>query len=190
MAYNFLDVEKNPGYYTSGTYYGGGGDIFTVAIVMQYQEDGAGTALNPGDFFGFSTDVLYETSLTNKSVITLNGEYKNFNSDYSTAAFVDGGSCFCMFDGDSYSMVGLYLFPEMFGIGKLQPYVRYSKVNPDNSSDRNEIEGGINYIIDGHNARVSMFYQHGDIATKGLNYAPGASGNKVGAFTLAVQLQL
>ena len=190
VAYNFLDVEKNPGYYTSGTYYGGGGDIFTVALAMQYQEDGAGTVLNPGDFFGFSTDVLYETSLTNKSVITLNGEYKNFDSDYSTAAFADGGSCFCMFDGDSYSVVGLYLFPQMVGIGKFQPYVRYSKVNPDSSSDRDEIEGGINYVIDGHNARVSMFYQHGDIATKGLNYAPGASGNKVGAFTLAVQLQL
>jgi hypothetical protein len=35
-----------------------------------------------------------------------------------------------------------------------------------------------------------MFYQHGDIATKGLNYAPGASGDEVGAFKLAIQLQL
>ena len=55
---------------------------------------------------------------------------------------------------------------------------------------RDEIEGGINYIIDGHNARVSMFYQSGDIATKGLNYSPGASGSSVGAFKIAVQLQL
>lgn len=191
VAYNFLDVEKNPGYYTSGTYYGGGGDIFTVAFAMQYQEDGAGSALNPGDFFGFSVDVLYETSLADKSVITFNGEYKNFDSDYSTAAFADGGSCFCMFDGDSYSVVGLYLFPQMVGIGKFQPYVRYTEINPDSSSDRDEIEGGINYIIDGHNARISMFYQHGDIATKGLvNYAPGVSGDEVGAFKLAIQLQL
>jgi hypothetical protein len=79
----------------------------------------------------------------------------------------------------------------MVGIGKFQPYARYTEINPDSSSDRDEIEGGINYIIDGHNARISMFYQHGDIATKGLvNYAPGVSGDEVGAFKLAIQLQL
>ena len=189
VAYNFLSVEKNPGYYTSGTYYGGG-DIFTVAFAMQYQEDGAGTFLNRGDFFGFSVDAIYETKLESKHVVTFNGEYKNFDSDYSTAAFSDGASCFCMFDGDSYSVVGLFMFPETIGIGKFQPYVRFTDVNPDNSSDRDEIEGGVNYIIDGHNARISMFYQHGDIATKGLNYAPTATGKDVGAFKIAVQLQL
>ena len=189
VAYNFLNVEKNPGYYTSGTYYGGAGDVFTLAVAMQYQEDGTGSFANPGDFFGFSFDALYETVLANKGVFTFNGEYKNFDSDYSAAAFADP-DCFCMFDGDSYSLVGLYLIPEKIGIGQFQPYVRYTEVMPDGSSDRDEIEGGINYIIDGHNARISMFYQSGDIATKGLNYSPGAAGKSVGAFKIAVQLQL
>ena len=189
ITYNFLNAEKNPGYYTSGTYYGGGGDIFALAFAAQYQEDGTGSQLNSGDFFGFSIDALFEKVLTNKGVVTFNGEYKNFDSDYSAAAFGDG-DCFCMFDGDSYSVVGLYLLPEKFGIGKFQPYVRYTDVMPDGSSNRDEIEGGINYIIDGHNARVSMFYQSGDIATKGLNYSPGASGSSVGAFKIAIQLQL
>ena len=189
VAYNFLNVEKNPGYYTSGTYYGTAGDIFTVAMAMQYQEDGAGSFLNPGDFLGFSADVIYEAVLANQGVVTFNGEYKNFDSDYSTAAFADA-DCFCMFDGDAFSFVGLYMFPQTIGIGKFQPYVRYSEVNPDNSTDRDEIEGGVNYIIDGHNARVSMFYQHGDIATKGLNYAPGATGDDVDAFKIAFQLQI
>ncbi len=189
VAYNFLSVEKNPGYYTSGTYYGGGGDIFTVAFATQYQEDGSGSFLNPGDFFGFSVDVLFEKIFANKGVFTFNGEYKNFDSDYASAAFGDS-DCFCMFDGDSYSVVGLYLFPQMVGIGKFQPYVRYTDIGPDGSSDRDEVEGGINYIIDGHNARISIFYQEGDIATKGLNYSPGAAGASVGAFKIAVQLQL
>ena len=95
-----------------------------------------------------------------------------------------------MFDGDSFSVVSLYLFPEKFGIGQFQPYVRYSGVYPDGSSNRDEIEGGVNYIIDGHNARVSLFYQYGDIATKGLNYAPGASGKNVSAVKLALQIQI
>lgn len=189
IAYNFLSVEKNPGYYTSGTYYGGGGDIFTVALAMQYQEDGVGSFLNPGDFLGISADVIFEKVLANKGVITFNGEYKNFDSDFVAAAFADP-DCFCMFDGDSFSVVGLYLFPQQVGIGKFQPYVRYSDVSPDGSTDRDEIEGGVNYIISGHNARISMFYQHGDIATKGLNYAPGAAGDEVGAFKIAFQVQI
>lgn len=189
IAYNFLSVEKNPGYYTSGTYYGGGGDIFTVALAMQYQDDGVGSFLNPGDFLGISTDVIFEKVLANKGVVTFNGEYKNFDSDFVAAPFADP-DCFCMFDGDSFSVVGLYLFPQEVGIGKFQPYVRYTDVSPDGSTDRDEIEGGVNYIISGHNARISMFYQHGDIATKGLNYAPGAAGDEVGAFRIAFQVQI
>lgn len=189
IAYNFLEVEKNPGYYTSGTYYGTGGDIFTVAFAFQTQDDGAGSFLNAGDFFGYSFDVIFEKVLPNKGVFTFNGEYKDFDADYDVAAFADP-DCFCMFDGSSYSLVGLYLFPQTIGIGKFQPYVRYTDVSANGSADRDEIEGGVNYIIDGHNARVSLFYQHGDIATKGLNYSPTAGGPNVDAIRLAFQLQL
>lgn len=189
VAYNFLNVEKNPGYYTSGTYYGGLGDILTIGFATQYQEDGTGSFNNPGDFFGFSIDAIYEKVFASKGVFTFNGEYKNFDSDFNTAAFGDA-DCFCMFDGDSYSLVALYLFPQKVGIGQFQPYVRYTEVSPDSSSDRDEVEGGVNYIIDGHNARISIFYQDGDIATKGLNYAPGVTGDSVGAFKIAFQLQI
>lgn len=191
VAYNFLNVESNPGYYTSGTYYGGAGDVLTLGVAVQYQEDGAGSFMSPGDFRGVSADLLYEKVLGSQGVFTFNGEYKNFEADYDpVVAFADPTGCFCMFDGDSFSVVGLYLFPQQVGIGKFQPYVRYTEVNPDFSSDRDEIEGGVNYIISGHNARISMFYQHGDIATKGLNYAPGAAGDDVGAFKIAFQVQI
>jgi len=45
-------------------------------------------------------------------------------------------------------------------------------------------------VIDGHNARISAFYQHGDLYTKGLNYGTGASGAKIDKFTVAFQLQI
>ncbi len=189
VAYQFLEVEKNPGYYTSGTYYGGGGDIFTIGFAFQQQDDGSGSLRNPGDFFGFSFDVLSEKKLGNESVFTFNGEYKNFDADYASAAFAEH-DCFCMFDGDAYSVAGLYLFPQVIGIGKFQPYVRYTGVNPDGSPDRDEFELGVNYIIDGHNARVSAFWQHGDLATKRLNYSPAATGRAIDAIRVAVQFQL
>ncbi|MBA2491656.1 MAG: hypothetical protein H0V34_08130, partial [Gammaproteobacteria bacterium] len=71
VAYNFWDVEKNPGYYTSSTYYGQGGDILTMAYAAQYQEDGAGTAGAPADFLGMSADLLMEKTLGGAGVITV-----------------------------------------------------------------------------------------------------------------------
>jgi hypothetical protein len=76
------------------------------------------------------------------------------------------------------------------GIGKLQPYGRYTSIQPNHSSTREEIEGGVNYVIDGFKARISAYYQHGDLYTKGLNYAPNVTGNKVDVFKLSFQLQM
>lgn len=190
IAYNFLSVEKNPGYYTSGTYYGSGGDILTLGMALQYQEDGSGSYLNPGNFFGLATDLLFEKPFTDVGVLTFNGEYKYFDSDYDEEAFTDGSGVFPMFDGNAFSIVGLWMFDQEVGIGKFQPYARYTGVYPDDSSDRDELEFGLNYVVDGHNARMSLFYQYGDIATKGLNYAPGADGDNISAIKLAIQLQI
>ncbi len=189
VAYNFLNVEQNPGYYTSGTYYGSAGDVLTVAGSFQYQKDGSGSTANPGDFLGISADVLFEKVVGDMGVFTFNGEYKYFDSDYDSAAFADADN-FGMFDGDSMSLTALYLLPMKVGIGQFQPYARYTGIYANGSADRDEVEGGVNYIIDGHNARVSLFYQYGDIATKGLDYSPTASGNNISAVTLALQIQI
>ena len=185
-----MNVEKNPGYYTSSTYYGKGGDILTLAFAIQHQAGGNGTAAAPGDFTGFSTDLLFEKVLGNSGVVTLEGEYKYFDSNLSAAALATPG-CFCLFDGHAWTATGLYLFPQKVGIGQFQPYVRYTANNSHNSADSDEFEVGTNYIIDGHNARISLFYQYGDIATKGrFNFTPSASGKNVSAIKIGLQLQL
>jgi hypothetical protein len=191
VAYNLWEVEKNPGYYTSGTYYGKGGDILTVAVANQYQEDGAGTALDPGDFRGTSVDILLEKVLPNQGVITFNGEYKNYgiSGGYSQASRNAGGG-FSMFEGNAYDFSGMYLFPQKIGIGQVQPYLRYVNVLPSSSTNRNSYEGGINYIIDGHNAKVSLSYEYGDLMSKGLNYSSTAAGDSGSAIKLGFQLQI
>ncbi len=189
ISYNFWDVEKNPGYYTSSTYYGNAGDIFTVGLAAQSQADGAGTAAQPADFSGFSADVLFEKVLDGGGVLTLEGEYKTFDVDLTPAALIDP-ECFCLFDGNAWTATGLFLAAgDTFG-GRLQPYVRYTSNNPDNSSDRDEIEVGVNLILDGHNTRFSLMYQYGDIASKGRVWLPGVTGNDVSAIKLALQFQL
>ena len=189
IAYQFLDIEDNPAYYTSSTYYGAA-DVLTLGFALQYQENGAGSSANPGDFLGWSVDLLFEKPLGDAGVFTFEGEYKDFDSDYSSAAFGDADN-FGMFDGNAYTGTALYLLPEATGPGKLQPYLRYTNIDPSDSSSREEYEAGLNYIISGHNAKVSLFYQYGDLATKSLvNFAPGVDGDKVSAIKLGVQLQI
>lgn len=188
LSYNFLTVEKNPGYYTSSTYYGTGGNIFTVGLAAQYQKDGAGTEADSTDFTGYSVDVLFEYVLSGGGVTTFESEFKSYDTDLSPAALADA-SCFCLFSGDAGTATALYMFPTEVGVGKLQPYLRYTKNEPDYSEDRDEFEAGVNYIISGQNARVSLFYQYGDIATKGLNYTPSASGDDVATLGVGLQLQ-
>jgi len=205
LTYNFLNPEKNPGYYTSGGYYGGAGDILAIAIGLSHQKDGAGTFVHTSDFTGLTTDLLFEKVLDNNmGVFTFNAEYKRFWAPYDKIGQIGktgvtglGGlnafaapDCACWFRGTAWQMYGLYLIPHKVGIGRFQPYGRFVSVQPESSTNRTEIEGGVNYIIDGYNARISAFYQHGDLFTKGLNYAPFALGQNVDKFTLALQLQI
>jgi hypothetical protein len=157
FSYNFLNVEKAPGYYTGSTNYGGAGDIFTVSVAAQYEEDAAGVVGNLGDFTGLYFDFIYETVLANDGVITVEGAYKDFDLDGKTNAFG-------LFEGDSWKMTGLYLFPTEIGIGKIQPYIAYSEVDPEAGAQTETIDVGFNYIIDGFNSRVMVAYTNTDTA--------------------------
>ncbi|MGE0386875.1 MAG: hypothetical protein AB7Q97_19285 [Gammaproteobacteria bacterium] len=184
FEYEFLNKEPAPWYYTGNTYYGGAGDIFTVGLAMQYQEDGAGSAASPGDFFGVSVDVLFEKTLSTKGVFTVMGEYKNFDADLTPAALA-APDCYCIFDGDAWTMTVSYLFPDKIAWGQFQPYFRYSAIDPGaaiNTNSTDEYEFGVNYVIDGPNAKISLFWQNGDIVTGGAN--------DVDALTVALQFQL
>jgi hypothetical protein len=186
VSYNFLNVEKNPGYYTSSTYYGNAGDILTVAFAAQYEQDGAGTQAQPADFTGYSVDLLGETTLGNGAVATVEAQYKRFELDGNDS----GTGTLGMFEGDAYTGTALYLMPGKVGIGQLQPYVRFTTNEGEKTPDRSEYEAGLNYIIDGHNARVSLMYQYGDIATKGRTYTATTTGDDVHAIKIGFQMQI
>ncbi|MBS0183595.1 MAG: hypothetical protein JSS39_14470 [Nitrospira sp.] len=195
LQWNLLNDEPSPGYYTAGTYYGTAGDILAIAGNVQHQKDGAGnlTGSNVSDFTGLSVDLLFEKVLPNNmGVFTFNGEFKRFFANYGTGAFTNNpGTCFCVFNGHSWTAYGLYLIPQEVGMGRFQPYVRFTSVSPLYSSMRQEFEYGVNYIISGHNARISAYGRYGDIETKGVfgNYGPNAQGNKADSFHVALQLQ-
>jgi len=184
FAYNFLSMEDNPAYYTSSTYYGGLGDIFTVAVSGQQQSDGAGIEGNSVDFMGAAIDFLYETKLGSGDVITVEGEYKVMDADLNATALASEDNFF-MFDGASYFATAAYLLANPIGKGKFQPYVRFTSVEPTDenigSSDLTEV--GVNYVVASHSMRLNFNVTSGDASPSG---APGIDAT---SYTFGMQQQ-
>jgi len=185
LTYNFLNVESNFGYYTSSTYFGEQGNLFTVALTLQNQDGGSGSAVEQGDYFGYSIDLLSENVLPGIGVVTLEAEYKDFDADYSIASPPAAGTadCFCLFDGSSVFATLSYLYPQKIGFGKFQPYFRYVENDPTGASSSDSIEFGTNYIISGHKAKLNLSYVSGD------TNASGYAGRDVNKVTFGIQVQ-
>ena len=94
--------------------------------------------------------------------------------------------------GQAYRALTSYLLPNPIGWGKFQPYVRYQHATQDNScgalcgtgstfGTRGIMEGGLNYIIDGHNAKIMSSF------TSDKNTYNGAP---VETFRIGMQFQL
>ena len=198
LTWNLLNEEKNPGYYTSGTYYGTAGDILALAVGGEYQNTAAGSLANPAPFGAFVSDILFEKVLPDKGVITVNAEYKRYWAG-NLASFSDataGGAFtnFPIFSGTSFTTYAMYLFPQEVGIGRFQPYGRYTFVNSVHASALDEFEAGVNYVIAGHNARISTFWRTGNLAPTGgpaqTGFSPsGIGGRHQDSFHVALQLQ-
>ena len=187
FSYNFLNKEDNPGYYTSSTYFGGLGNIFTLGFSFQSQDDGVGSATESGDFFGYTIDLLSETVLGNGDVLTVEAEYKDFDSDFtgqSSLTTPDGGCEFCLFDGESAFISAAYLFKNDQAYGDFQPYIRYVTNEPSDTEDTDLLELGLNYIIKGHNARLNVNYGTGDANISGF------PGNDIDVLSLGIQIQI
>jgi hypothetical protein len=186
LAYNFLNIEPQPGhYYTSGTYYGSQGNILTAAITLQSQNDGTGSKSESGDFSGYAFDIFSERVLLNKGVINFEAGYKEIESDFTFARRPQDETekCFCLFDGDSFYVTAGYLIPEIIGIGKLQPYFRHTKNSPADAKNSDTSEWGTNYVLAESKANINLNYTHGNAN------ASGYAGKRKGNVTLGLQLQ-
>jgi len=179
FAYNFMSKESNPGYYTSSTYFGKGGDILTLGVSAQSQSDGYGTVANSGSFSGYAVDLFFEKPMSNNSAITFEAEFKSF--DVSDNAVNFGAT---MFDGDANFASLAYLLPGETGAGQFQPYLRNTSNSPTVGESSSLTEVGVNYIISGHNMKLNLNYTSGDAN------ASGAKGTDVDAILFGMQFQI
>ena len=172
LTYAFDDAE--PGFYSGSTYFGAK-KITTLNLAMHHENDGVGTAANQGDFTGFSADVLIERSLGNGAVVDLEGAYYDWDTDDKSDATI--------VQGDSFFVLASYLMPGKSSIagiqGQFQPYTRYQGYDRDsqntagNTTYKKSIEAGVNYVIDGFNAKVTALWQQTEDVTTIDSYVLG-----------------
>jgi len=185
VAYNFLDVEDNPAYYTSSTYYGAA-DVFTVGLAVMSQSDAVGTAAVRGDYLAWNVDVLFEKKVMDGGAVTLEGAYYDYDTDdtvdvapsFAGAGATDnvGG----ITQGHAWLASAGFLFPQEVGIGKFQPVLRYQQFKATIPSlTTKQYDATLNYIIKGHSARLSAAYSRVDL--------PGSSNDD--RLTAGIQLQ-
>ncbi len=173
LQMDFWDTALDPAYYTSSTYYGDK-DVFSVGIASMYQKNGVGTASAKGDYLAWNIDALIEKKITNAGTLTLEGAYYDYDTNNTSdntglnSGLTDnvGG----IKQGRSYLAGVAFLFPQPVAWGKLQPYFRFQKFDQDSTpaggnsapavmaAISKQYDLGINYIIDGHNTRVSATY--------------------------------
>jgi hypothetical protein len=145
VVFNLLDPE--PGYYNSSTYYGSK-DVLALGGTIQYKKtiDTAGER----KLLGFNFDVLFEKKLVAADVLSLEGAYYNFDQGNDLGK-------------QGWSLFGLasWLFGTKMGPGRVQPMVRYQHAVAATGGDPTRtVDVGLNYILDGHNARVALAVQN------------------------------
>lgn len=156
VAYAFLDAEPAPAYYTASTYFGEK-DILTLGLAAMYQADGVGTSnADKDDYAGYSMDLLFEKNV-GPGVLTLEGgAYKyDFDVDDAPAAPSNIGG---LVAGEGYLAGAAWLFPQVVGYGKFQPFVRYQRFEPDSGSNTRVVDVGVSYLISGYNAKLVATY--------------------------------
>ena len=185
VVLNLWDPE--PGYYNSSTYYGEK-DVLALGLVYQGQKDGASTATTDGDFRGWNVDLLMEKKF-DFGALTFEGAYYDYDlDDLDLLADPDAASK----EGIGYFILGSWLLPQTLTVGgisgHLQPLVRFQRFDPELSGadDHDRIDVGLNFIISGHNARLSFVYSR-DEDTPGLSPTADSTRN---LFKLGLQFQL
>ncbi|OGW29660.1 MAG: hypothetical protein A2X56_08905 [Nitrospirae bacterium GWC2_57_13] len=131
VVVNFMDPEK--GYTCPGCYLGKA-KVANVGVGFFQQENSAGTVTQKA----VTVDGFYDAN-------NLTIEAALFNYDYDNAA--------------GQKPVGMYV-EAAYAFGKIQPAVRFEQYDDDvaanDTTDFAKLVVGVNYLIDGHNAKVGF----------------------------------
>jgi hypothetical protein len=162
VQFDFWDKED--GYYLNSTYYGDK-NLLSLGAATQVQGGTTATTL----------DFVMEKKLAGAGVITVEGEYANYNrlGGYDPNYAKSQGA---------YGLAS-YIFPKAVGPGKIQLLGKYAKADFTHgitpSYNQKTAEVNVNYLIKQFNARVMTFYKNTSF-----------SGPKPTTYQIGIGLQL
>ncbi len=166
VQFNFMDAE--PGYYLQSTYYGDK-KILAVGLVANYQGIGTGTPAGGVTAMGnVAVDFLWEDKI-GEGVATVEAAYYYFGRHGFSGPTTPGALAgpFDTGSGTGFLFSVAYLIPGKIGWGQFQPHIRYQGFDESESSTNNPTANnvarydiGVNYVMVGHNARISLVYTH------------------------------
>ncbi len=183
FSVNLLDPQ--PGYYTQDSYFGKK-DILQFAVVGMYQDhavnDGvvAGVETPGRSMFGSDIELMYETRLRNCGVVTVEAAYYDYQDHHQTNAFA------ATQEGDAGLVQVSYYTGDEYCFGKVsghfQPYARFQRYNRDQKAlaasfsstagpvlDQ-QIDFGVNYVISGYNARLTLDWSEDTVENNGGHF--------------------
>lgn len=164
---SFALWDPEPGYYPA-TDYLGQKEILSFGVSTALQKDATGTVNDPGDYSSFAIDGLMQKKIWTGGVVSLEGTYYYYDTDHKETPLVSGSG---------YYVLASYLFPDKVGIGQVQPVARYQSLDRnDGGYDVRKWEIGANYIIKGHDARLSAMYSRTDLKGDGEGSSDGFLG--------------
>ena len=167
LVYNILEPEK--GYGTLGTYLGKA-RIANVGIAYFMQDYTVGSATGPEKTYSVLTaDAFYDVA-----GLTVEGAYFTYDNDIGVAGSKPSG----------WYLQAAYL------IEKLQPALRYESWDADaNTGDYSRIVAGVNYYLDGQNAKVSLEYLMHNTDKEGATIVRADPGTSKDYADIILQLQ-
>lgn len=192
VVFNLLDPE--PGYYAQSSYFGKK-EILAIGFAGQFQDHAVNDGIAGGvetvgrSMYGNSCDLMYETRLRNCGVFTINAAIYDFHDHHQTNAFA------ATQEGDAGEVEVSYLTADEYCFGKVsgkfQPYARFQRYNRDQkalaasfSSTAGPVldqqtDFGVNYVISGYNARLTLDYSEDLVENNGGHFDQILAGGQV-----------
>lgn len=193
FQYMFMDHESGVLPYTTGTYYGSK-TVFNVGAGYYWHPDALGRLDAAGDEetfdqLAFGVDSFLEYPIADGSITGyLSYAYHDMGPDFVRNIGVmnlgAGGTSFNG-PGNAYPVLGTghhifgqagYLLPWTLGGVRFQPYVNVLAEALEGLDDPSiTLEGGVNWIVHGHSARITTHFRSRPVFTPGGSVASRAS---------------
>ena len=193
LTVNLLEAES--GFYNAGTYYGGK-EVVTIGVAGQWQADAVGIVGDKKNWVTYNVDLMIEKKLDFLKEFLADTPLETFadGAVTLTGAYYEYGRGGYAGEGNGAMFVGAYTYPEVIGWGLIQPNVRLQFFGGDKDMTRNPStvdihrwDVGVNYVISGHNARISIVYT--STQTEDVKVSGPEDRTIMHMFTVGTQIQ-